>query len=143
MRAMTLCATACALLSGLAVSGPALAQSHRLNAAWEAAINEEGSHLAPAAQARLNLVAYHAAVAKLCDGFPVDDAKIAAMSNDVVREAIAGLDGDALISRHADVLIDLGTAHGLFLAEGSLHTEKFCAQAAEARADATFENLWR
>lgn len=134
---------ACAGLAMLATAGPALAQSHRLDAAWEAAINEEGGYLVPAAQARLNLVAYHAAVAKLCEGFPVDEAKVAEASNAAIVEALAGLEGDALIARHADILIDLGTRHGLFLAEGSLHPEKFCAQAAEVRAEAEFEDFWR
>lgn len=141
-RAMTARVAFTALMA-LATAGPALAQSHRLNAAWEAAINEEGGYLAPAAQARLNLVAYHAAVAKLCEGFPVDEAKVAEASNAAIVEALAGLEGDALIARHADILIDIGTRHGLFLAEGSLHPEKFCDQAAEVRADAEFEDFWR
>lgn len=133
----------CAAFGALAVAGPALAQSHRLSAAWEAAINEEGAYLAPAALARLNTVAYHAAVAKLCDGFQVDADKIAAVSDGVIAQALEGLDGEALAARHADILIDLGTAHGLFLAEGSLHPEKFCATAAEVRAEAGFDDLWR
>lgn len=140
---MKLPTIACALLAVLGASGPARAESHRLTAAWDAAISEDGAYLAPAAQARLNLIAYHAAVAKLCEGFEVDPEKIAAVSNGVVAEAVAGLDGEALIARHADILIDLGTSHGLFLAEGSLHPDKFCAQAAETRADASFEDLWR
>lgn len=140
---MKLPTIACALLAALAAAGSARAESHRLTAAWDAAINEDGAYLAPADQARLNVIAYHAAVAKLCEGFEVDAGKIADASNGVITAAVAGLDGEALIARHADILIDLGTSHGLFLAEGSLHPDKFCAQAAEVRADAAFEDLWR
>jgi hypothetical protein len=128
---------------GLAVAAPAAAQSHRLSAAWEAALSEEENYLAPAQQAEINVIAYHAAVAKLCEGFPVDVEKIAAASNDVVAAALEGLEGEALVTRHADMLIDLGTTHGLFLAEGSLHPEKFCEEAAATRAEPDFVSYWR
>jgi len=141
MHAMTLRLAAAALLAALAAD-PVLAESHRLAAAWEAAVGEEDASFSPAVRARLNVIAYHAAVARLCEGFPVNQAKMAAASEIVISEAVEGLEGDALIARTTDLLVDLGTSHGLFLAEGSLHPEKFCAQAAEARAEPGFAHLW-
>ena len=134
-------ALACALLGLLAA--PAFAENQRLSAAWEAAINEEGAYLSPEAQAQMNVIAYHAAVAKLCEGFEVDAGEIASASNALVAEAVKGLEGEALITRHTDLLIDLGTSQGIFLAEGSLHPDKFCAEAAEARADGSYDDHWR
>lgn len=131
-----------ALLAALA-AGPALADSHRLTAAWEAAVNEEDQSLSPETRARLNVIAYHAAVARLCEGFPVDQARMATVSDEVIRDAVGDLEGDALITRSTDILIDLGTSHGLFLAEGSLHPEEFCAEAEAARADPEFAHLWQ
>ncbi len=126
-----------------AIAWPALADDHRLDAAWDAAIAEETETVLPAVQATLNLVAYHAAVARLCDGFAVDEAKITAASNTAVNDILTGLEGDELAARHAALLIDIGTRHGLFLAEGSLQPETFCQQAAEVRDDETFEDFWR
>ena len=140
-RALKTPALACALLATFAA--PAFAENQRLAAAWEAAIGEDGGYLTPAAQTQMTIIAYHAAVAKLCEGFEIDTAKIATASNRVVAEAVKGLEGEALITRHADILIDLGTSHGIFLAEGSLHLDTFCAEAAEVRADAAFTDLWR
>lgn len=53
------------------------------------------------------------------------------------------LDPMQLMGRQADILIALGAAHGLFLAEGSLHRDAFCAAAAEARADPEFAHYGR
>ena len=144
---MTRLATAGAVFAliglGALAAGPALAESHRLEAAWEAAISEEADDLAPGLQAGLNLVAYHAAVARLCDGFEVDDGKIAEESNAIITEALEGLDGEALYHRHAVLLIDMGVRHGLFLAESSLHPQRFCADAEEVRASEDYEHHWR
>lgn len=140
-RAATACLAA-ALALALAAP-PAAAQSQRLAAAWETLISEEEPDIAPAEIAKLNTIAYHAAVARLCEGFDLDVEKIAAASNEVVAAAVAGLEGEALLARHADVLISLGATHGLFLAEGSLHPEAFCAAAAETRDDPEFADLWR
>jgi hypothetical protein len=81
-------------------------------------------------------------VARLCEGFVADPDKIAAATNAVLAAALDGLEGDAVIARHADILIALGTTHGLFLAEGSLQREAFCAEAAAARADPAFVHFW-
>ena len=73
----------------------------------------------------------------------LDAGEIASASNALVAEAVKGLEGEALITRHTDLLIDLGTSQGIFLAEGSLHPDTFCAEAAEARADGSYDDHWR
>jgi hypothetical protein len=127
---------------GLAPALPAFADGARLSAAWDAAI-AEGDTLAPAIRADINVIAYHAAVARLCEGFPVDVGKLAAAGDELLTAAVAGLEGEALLERHTDLLIDLGVAHGLFLAEGSLDLQNFCAEAAAVRDDAEFQSYWQ
>ncbi len=127
---------------GLGPALPAAAEGQRLSAAWEAAI-AEGETLAPAIRADLNVIAYHAAVARLCEGFPVDVEKLSAASSNLLVAAVEGLEGEALLERHTDLLIDLGVAHGLFLAEGSLQPDTFCAEAAAVRDDVEFQNFWQ
>lgn len=133
---------ALAVAAALTAALPAAAQSHRLDAAWEAALAERGLVLDDDHFAELNLIAYHAAVARICDGFEVDVAKIADATDEVVAAGNDGLDPAQLMGRQADILIALGTAHGLFLAEGSLQRDAFCAAAEETRADPDFAHYW-
>ncbi len=126
-----------------AAAVPAFAQSHRLEAAWEAALGEETPMLAPERISEINVIAYHGAVARLCDGFAIDIDKLGAASNEMVAAALEGVPEDEMVARHSQLLIALGTVHGLFLAEGSLHQEEFCANAAETRADPEFTEYWR
>ncbi|MBA3324227.1 MAG: hypothetical protein H0T41_02750 [Rhodobacteraceae bacterium] len=134
---------AAALAAAIALAAPpASAQSQRLDAAWEAALNERALELDDSQFAELNVIAYHSAVARLCDGFAVDVAKIAAATDAVVAGATEGLEAGPVMARQADILIALGTAHGLFLAEGSLNHDAFCAAAAETRADPEFAHYW-
>lgn len=131
-----------AVLVASVLAGSAFAEPQRLSAAWEAAIGEDEA-LAPAARAQLQIFAYHAAAAKLCEGFSLDAQGIAEAAKPVVAEALAGLEGEERAMAEADLMIDIGTAHGLFLAEGSLEPERFCADAAAAREDPAYEDLWR
>jgi uncharacterized protein with LGFP repeats len=134
--------TACALAAALAATAaPALAQSQRLQAAWDAA-TAEGPVLEDAAAARLNQIAYHSAVDGLCEGFEIDVAEISAAANAVLADA-AALDPEAAMARQAEILVALGTAHGIFLAEGSLNPAAFCAEAAAVRDDPAFDDHWR
>jgi hypothetical protein len=122
---------------------PAAAESHRLAAAWDAAAAERTLTLDDAHFAALNQVAYHGAVALLCDGFAVDEAELAAATNAVIAAATTGLEAEAMMAEQAEVMLAVGTAHGLFLAEGSLHPERFCADAAVARDDPAFDDHWK
>lgn len=142
-RMTRLAATAALVATTAAFALPAEAQSFRLTDAWDAALSEEQDYLEPDELAEINMIAYHGAVAKLCAGFEVDVAEIATASNAVIVGATEGLADQALFDRTADVLLTIGTAHGLFLAEGSLHAEDFCADAAETRDDPSFDDHWK
>jgi len=37
----------------------------------------------------------------------------------------------------------LGTAHGLFLAEGAMKKEAFCAEAVKQKADPEYKSNWQ
>jgi len=142
MSRVRLALPAAALFAAVAV--PAAAQQgHRLTAAWEAALSEDAGYLEPSELAQVNVIAYHAAVAKLCEGYPLDVAEIAEATNTVIAGATEGLADTALIDRHTDLLIAIGTAQGIFLAEGSLNPEQFCAEAAETRADSEYDDHWQ
>jgi hypothetical protein len=136
MIARLLCAGAFAACAAL----PAAAASDPLASAWDAAapvgaITDEQA-------ARINVVAYHGAVASLCDGFPLDEAEVAEVTNAILQANPEGLTAEELLARHVDILIGIGTARGLFLAEGSLQTERFCARAQETRDLPDFDDLW-
>lgn len=139
---MTRIALTLAAALACAAALPAFAQSHRLEAAWEAALGEE-STIDPARISEINVIAYHGAVARLCDGFEIDVEKLGAASTEMVAAALEGLPEDQMPARQTDLMIALGTAHGLFLAEGSLHQDEFCANAEGTRSDPEFSTYWR
>lgn len=120
---------------------PALG-ADQLAAAWEAAAMEREGVITEAQFARLNVVAYHGAVASLCEGFALDEAEVAEATNAILQANPEGLSAEDLLARHVDILVAVGTARGLFLAEGSLHPEAFCAGAQRTRDLADFDDLW-
>ena len=126
-----------------ALAAPAAAESQRLADAWEAARTETDPPLSDAAAAQINITGYHGAVARLCEGFELDVDEIAAASDALVLEGADGLDPEALMRHQAGILVAIGVAHGLFLAEGSLNRETFCAQAAESRDTPGYDHHWR
>lgn len=132
----------CAALAASALALPAAAASDRLEAAWDAATLELDGVVSDQQIARINVVGYHSAVAALCEGFTLDQAEVADVTNAILQANPEGLNDEALLGRHVDILIAIGTARGLFLAEGSLHRERFCAQAQEARDAPDFDDLW-
>lgn len=132
--------SAAALLAVL--TAPAMAETDRLEAAWDAAALAHDGVLTDTEAARLNVVAYHAAVAGLCDGFALDPAAVAEVTGAILDAGPADATQEALLGRQVDVMLTLGTAKGLFLAEGALHHERFCAQAAQTRDEPDFDDLW-
>lgn len=138
MRTSTL-----ALAAALAAALPAHAEGPRLEAAWSAAEAEWNGLIEDAQAAKINVIAWHAAVSRLCDGYELDLDEIAAATDAILLAPPDAIDPEALLERHASILIALGTAQGLFLAEGSLDQDSFCAAAAEVRADPDFDDLWR
>lgn len=131
------------LVASLAAAAPSAAQTVHLEDAWAAALAEREPVLDERELARVNVIAYHSAVARLCEGFEVNTRKIATATNEIVAAGTEELEEEDLMARQADILVMLGTAHGLFLAEGSLNRDQFCDEAAETRADPEFANYWQ
>lgn len=135
-------ALAAAALAASLFAMPALAETDQLGAAWDAAGLAYEGVLTNAEAAKLNVVAYHAAVAGLCEGFTLDARQVADVTGAILDAGPADATQEALLNRQVDIMLTLGTAKGLFLAEGALHRERFCAQAKETRDEPDFDDLW-
>ncbi|MBP7242825.1 hypothetical protein [Amaricoccus sp.] len=138
MRARLLCAAALAATA----AAPAWAASDPLQAAWEAASADREGSITDQQFARLNVIAYHGAAASLCEGLALDGVQVADAVNAILQANPEGATAEALVQRHVDILVALGTARGLFLAEGSLHPDRFCASAKDAREAPDFDDFW-
>lgn len=93
----------------------------------------------------LQLLAHQAAIAASCDGFTLDDAKVAK-----AFDTLAHVDGDKLTAAQKDyhdkhLLVVYGVLVGGELAALSDNVGKACAAAAETRADPEFaaELVWQ
>lgn len=141
MKNMTMGLAALALL---AVSGVAQGadDDHRLDDAWKAAVEDNEGVLSPAQVSGLNVLAYESAVARLCDGFKLDEKKFATSVAAVVTGGNT-LSEEEQVQRLTAVMFQLGTANGLFLAEGAMKKDTFCAQAAEEKADKDHPHNWQ
>jgi hypothetical protein len=139
-----------ALALGLLLSGPAPiaaadlpAENHRFDEAWKAAIFDLEGVVTDKEYAILNNLAYHSAVARICENLELDVEKVSKAVNDIVAKNGEQLDDDQKMARQAHVLITLGTSHGIFLAEGSLEKAKFCSDAADNKADPDYSGFWK
>ncbi len=81
-----LCAAAVA-----AAAGPGAAASDPLQAAWEAAGPGTGGLVSDDELAQLNVIAYHGAVASLCEGYALDEAQVATATNAVLQDVPEGM----------------------------------------------------
>lgn len=142
-RRVSAAALAAAMLFAAGLPAVAEGGSAHLEAAWAAAVGEIEGVIDAGELSTINQVAYQAAVARLCDGFDLDVEEIAAVTNTMLGGGPADLDATAQVARHTEILIALGTVHGLFLAEGSRHHDRFCAEATEARDAPGFDHHWR
>jgi hypothetical protein len=133
-----------AAISFLTLTGLALAadDDHRLDAAWKAANEDHEGLLDPAQVAGINSLAFESAVARLCEGFMLDDKKYAASVSKFVTGG-ATLSEEEELQHLSAVMFTLGTAHGLFLAEGATKREEFCASATEQKADNEAVHNWQ
>jgi hypothetical protein len=126
--------------------GPALhaqaTDDNRLDDAWKAALEDQEGVLTPQQTASLNNIAYEAAVARVCDGFELDRAKYAKAVNDIVVPGSDKRSDQENLERQSSILVSLGTAYGLFLAEGTAKKDDFCANATELKTDKQSANLW-
>src|SRR3954463_639804 len=119
------------------------ADDNRLDDAWKAALEDEEGVIGRAQYADLNNIAYQAAVARVCDGFEIDRNKYGKAVNDIIVPGMDKRSDEENLERQTSILISLGTAYGLFLAEGTIHKEDFCANATEFKSDKESTNLWK
>ena len=136
-------AAGAALLAGLAASAaPALADDFRIDDAWKAALQDTDGVLTDKQHALINSVAYHAAAALLCDGIDIDQPEVTKAVESVIAEAPKDLPDEQQIERMSTIVLMLGTAKGIILAEGALHKADFCANAVKEKADAQNDHFW-
>lgn len=135
---------AATVLASLAVSASAAtSDDHRLDDAWKAALMGLEGILTPGQHATVNSIAYHAAAARLCDGVDLDVDKVSKAIDEIVAAASPDMDDAHKMERINDILLTLGTAKGLFLAEGSLHKVEFCAAAVASKSDPENPHFWK
>jgi hypothetical protein len=129
------------IVSGTAAFGQST-DDNRLDDAWKAALEDQEGVLTPQQTAALNNIAYAAAVARVCQGFEIDHDKYAKAVNDIVVPGSEKRSDQENLERQSSILVSLGTAYGLFLAEGTAKKDDFCANAMELKADKQSVNLW-
>jgi hypothetical protein len=131
----------CALLV-LSAQAIQAADDLRLDDAWKAAMQDSEGVLSPSQLSSLNVLAYESAVARICDGFKLEEKGFSAA---VSQLATTGdkLTDDEEVQRLSAVMYMLGTASGLFIAEGTAKKDEFCAAAAELKADKDHKHNWQ
>jgi hypothetical protein len=115
----------------------------RLDEAWKDAIEEHEGVVTPQQQAALVDLAYQSAVARVCDAISLDVPKYAKAVNDIVAPGAENLTPEQNLERQTNILLSLGTFHGLFLAEGNANKDKFCADAVAAKNDSEVPHNWQ
>jgi hypothetical protein len=121
----------CALVV-MAHATPAFAQATqgvRLDEAWDDAIGGQEKILTEKGFAKLNNLAYQAAIAQVCKGYDLDQAKFSTEFAAATTAPSDRLSTDDLEQWKAAVLIRFGVVYGLFLAEGNASEAPFCAGA--------------
>ena len=119
------------------------AEAKRLHDAWEDALAGQEQVLTPQQFAKLNNLAYQAAVVRVCDGFEVDGAKFRAQLTEATEPPHgATLSEDEYKTHTTFVLIEFGTRYGLMIAEGNATKASFCEKAAAFRKDAEVQSIW-
>ena len=137
-------ASSAALLLGLALAtAPAHADDFRIDDAWKAALEGNEGILNEKQQAVINGIAYAASAALLCDGIDIDADKVGKATTDVLAGGPKGLNDTEQLERYTNIMLMLGTAKGILLAEGALHKDAFCASATKEKADTEVANFWK
>jgi hypothetical protein len=140
---------AAAAATALSLTGPAFAQDAaeddlRMDNAWEDLVVDQEPVLTDLQFAKLNNLAFQAAVTKICDGFDLDQAKFAEGVSDATFPSPAtATTPDEMKQWETAVYFRLGATYGLLLAEGNSHPDEFCASAAELKADPEVPNVWK
>ncbi len=123
----------------------ALPDDNRLDDAWADLAVDQEPILTDLQFAKLNNVAFQAAVTKICDGYELDQVKFAEAVADATLPApeATATDADLMKQWETAVYFRLGASYGLLLAEGNSHVDSFCASASELRADPEVPNVWQ
>jgi len=119
------------------------ADDFRIDDAWKAALEGNEGILTEKQQAVVTGIAYAAAAALLCDGIDIDADKVAAATTAVLAEGPKGLTDEEQFGRYTNIMLMMGTAKGILLAEGALHKADFCAAATAAKTDVQSANFWK
>ena len=132
-------------LTGTAFSeDAAVTDDLRMDEAWADLVVDQEPILTDMQFAKLNNLAFQAAVTKICDGYQLDQAKFAEGVSDATSPAPATADTPDLMKHwETAVYFRLGASYGVLLAEGNSHPEAFCASAAELKADTEVPNVWQ
>lgn len=132
----------------LGLTGTALAQEPvddlRMDEAWADLVVDQEPILTDVQFARLNNLAFQAAVTKICDGYQLDQAKFAEGVSDATNPApTTATTPEDMKQWETAVYFRLGASYGLLLAEGNAHPEAFCVSAGELKADPEVPNVWQ
>lgn len=132
-------------IAGSAVAQDAAEDDLRMDDAWADLSVDQEPILTDLQFAKLNNVAFQAAVTKICDGYELDQTKFADAVADATYPAPEATANDADLMKQWEtaVYFRLGASYGLLLAEGNAHVDKFCESAAELKADAEVPNVWK
>jgi hypothetical protein len=117
----------------------------RMDEAWADLVVDQEPILTDLQFAKLNNLAFQAAVTKICDGYELDQTKFTDGVADATFPApeATATDADLMKQWETAVYFRLGASYGVFLAEGNAHADKFCTSAAELKADPEVPNVWK
>ncbi|MGI9382181.1 MAG: hypothetical protein ACR2PO_03435, partial [Methyloligellaceae bacterium] len=114
----------------------------RAGLAWENAIVLLDGVLGAKQRAGLNILAYHAAVAAICDGFKLDQTKFSGAFSKLEHAEDAKMSEAEKRYFERHLLVNYGMMVGTFIAEAGASTETFCAHAAEEKAEKDAVHYW-
>jgi hypothetical protein len=146
MTLTTILRSTCAALAISFAATAAQAQAaddFRIDEAWKAALEGNEGILTEKQQAVITGIAYAASAALLCDGIDIDADKVAAATTAVLADGPKDITDEEQLERYTNIMLMLGTAKGILLAEGALHKADFCAAATTAKADVQAANFWK
>jgi hypothetical protein len=126
----------CAGLAALLAAAPALASEETegtvpMSPAWLEAYEMQGDVFTPAQRSLLSHLAWHAAVANICDGLSLDHARFGAALGGLEHTDAVAMSDDELRYYEHHVAVNFGVAVGLFLAThdfGDAETEEYCRE---------------
>ena len=118
-------------------------RDQRLHEAWEDVLAGQEHVLTPQQFAKLNNLAYQAAVVRVCDGFEIDSTKFRAQLSEAAEPPHSdSLSEDEYKTHSSFVLIEFGSRYGLMIAEGNATKASFCDKASAFRKDADVQSIW-